>query len=153
MLCVPATADTSGASLSETQQQLFKRCHLVYPNISHSWPSAHSHPSCEALLGCLDESVIIIAFIPINFFMLQGSVSHSTPQPTLYMCACLRLELGIQQQERRRKKPGRSVWSTISIQGWSANFPTLLLWTEQYFLKQVVLSRWKTSRETEDHTK
>lgn len=58
--------------VSETQWQLFKRCHLVCPNISHSWPSAHSHPatqpSCKAPLGCLDESVIIIAFISINFF-------------------------------------------------------------------------------------
>lgn len=88
-----------------------------------------------------------------QLFMLQGSVSHSTPQPTLDMCACLRLELGIQQQKGRRKKPGRSVWSTISIQGWSANFPILLLWTEQCFLKQVVLSRLKTSRDTEDQTK
>jgi len=117
MLCVPATADTSGASLSETKQQLFQRCHLVCPNISHSCPSAHSQASCEALRGCLDERVIIVAFIPINFFLLQGSASCSTPQLTLYVHACLRFELGIQQQKGRRKKPGRSIWSTISIQG------------------------------------
>lgn len=86
-----------------------KRCHLACPNISHSWP-AHSPPSSQALLGCLDESVIIRAFI-------QSTFSCSTAlQSALYVCSCLRPELGIQQIKGRRKKSGRFIWFTISIQ-------------------------------------
>lgn len=99
--------------VSEIQWQLFKRCHLVCPNISHSWPSAHSHPatqpSCKAPLGCLDESVIIIAFISINFFHASRLCipQHITAYAvrTDLSLRCHRLELGIQQWKRRRKKP------------------------------------------------
>lgn len=117
MLCMSATADTSGASLSEAQQQLFKRCHLACPNTNHSWPSAYSPSSSPVPLGCLDESMIIRAFTPINLFMLHSPASCSTPQSALSVCACLRPQLGIQQLKGRRKKSCRFIWFTISIQG------------------------------------
>lgn len=143
----------SGASRSETQQQLFKRCHFISPNISQSWPSAHSHPSCEAPLGCLDENMIIIAFILISFFMLQGSASHSTPQPTLYVHVCLRLELSIQLKREGEKSLADLSGPPYQFKANLPISPCCCCELSGLLMKLVELTRLKTSRKTEDQTK
>lgn len=139
----------SVASLSETQQQFFKRCHSVCPKISHSWPSVLSHPSCEDSLGCWDESMITINFIAINFFVLQGSASCSTSQPYA-VCMYLNKTWSMYSlAELKEKKAWQFylVYSDNSRLIWQ--FPSDAAADQAFFLlKLMELNRLNSSRET-----
>lgn len=85
--------------------------------------------------------------------MLQGSASHSTPQPTLYVHVCLRLELSIQLKREGIKSPADLSGPLYQFRANLPISPGCHYELSGLLIKLVELSRLKTSRETEDQAK